>query len=85
VWAVSAAVFFAATVGGKFYTAASALLSDGAEAAGLPEGVVFGLSNLVWVGGQIGGAAGALVSPDLANDTVPTSWSRCSRCSRCSR
>ena len=71
VWAVSATVIFAAAVGGMLYTPASALLSDGAEAAGLPQGLVFGLWNLVWAGGQIGGAAGGARLADATNDTVP--------------
>ncbi len=71
VWAVSATAIFAAAVGGLLYTPASALLSDGAEAAGLPQGLVFGLWNLVWAGGQIGGAAGGARLADATNDTVP--------------
>jgi hypothetical protein len=47
------------------------LLSDGAEAAGLPQGLVFGLWNLVWAGGQIGGAAGGARLADATSDTVP--------------
>ncbi|MEV6487116.1 hypothetical protein AB0M20_00555 [Actinoplanes sp. NPDC051633] len=39
-------VIFAAAVGGKLMTPASALLSDGAEAAGLPQGLAFGLFHL---------------------------------------
>jgi MFS family permease len=71
VWAVSAAAILAAAVGGLLYTPASALLSDGAEAADLPQGLVFGLWNLVWAGGQIGGAAGGARLADATNDTVP--------------
>jgi MFS family permease len=70
VWGVSVAVIFAAGVGGMLFTPASALLSDGAEVAGLPQGLVFGLFNLVWAGGQIGGAAGGAGLADATNDTV---------------
>ena len=71
VWVVSVVVVFAAAAGGMLYTPASALLSDGAEAAGLPQGLVFGLFNLVWAAGQIGGAAGGAGLADATDDTVP--------------
>jgi MFS family permease len=71
VWVLSAVVVFAAAAGGMLYTPASALLSDGAEGAGLPQGLVFGLFNLVWAAGQIGGAAGGAGLADATDDTVP--------------
>jgi MFS family permease len=71
VWVLGVVVVFAAAAGGMLYTPASALLSDGAEAAGLPQGLVFGLFNLVWAAGQIGGAAGGAGLADATDDTVP--------------
>lgn len=71
VWLVGAAMVCGAAAGGMLYTPASALLSDGAEAAGLPQALVFGLYNMVWAGGQIGGSTGGARLADATNDTVP--------------
>ena len=64
-------VVFAAAVGGMLFAPAAALLSDGAEAAGLPQGIVFGLFNLAWAGGQVAGAAGGARVADATTDSVP--------------
>jgi MFS family permease len=53
------------------FAPASALLSDGAEDAGLPQGIVFGLFNLAWAGGQVAGAAGGAWLADATVDAVP--------------
>ncbi len=71
VWLLGVTVVFAASVGGMLFAPASALLSDGAEAAGLPQGIVFGLFNLAWAGGQVAGAAGGARLADATRDAVP--------------
>jgi MFS family permease len=70
-WLLAAVVLLAACTGGMLFAPASALLSDGAEDAGLPQGIVFGLFNLAWAGGQVGGAAGGAWLADATTDAVP--------------
>ncbi|MCW2952506.1 MAG: transporter [Conexibacter sp.] len=70
--ALLAPLVVVAAVGvGTLYTPAMALLSDGAEAAGLDQGLGFALVNLTWSGGQV---VGAVVGSGLAgatSDAVP--------------
>jgi MFS family permease len=70
-WLLAAVVLLAAGTGGMLFAPASALLSDGAEDAALPQGIVFGLFNLAWAGGQVAGAAGGAWLADATADTVP--------------
>lgn len=60
------AIVLAFVVVGSLYTPAMALLSDGAAAAGLEQGMAFGLVNLVWAGGQV---VGALAGSGVADAT----------------
>jgi DHA1 family tetracycline resistance protein-like MFS transporter len=56
---------------GSFYTPGMALISHGAEAAGLAQGLAFGLMNACWgVGALIGPAAGGALA-GAAGDTIP--------------
>ena len=55
---------------GSLYTPAMALLSDGAAAAGLAQGMAFALVNLVWAGGQVVGAVAGSGIADLSSVTV---------------
>jgi predicted MFS family arabinose efflux permease len=64
-------VILAAAVGGMLMTPASALLSDGAETAGLSQGLAFGLFNLAWAAGQGIGSAGGARFADAVSDTAP--------------
>jgi MFS family permease len=70
-WVLGAAVLLAAVTGGMLFAPASALLSHGAEDAGLAQGLVFGLFNLAWAGGQVTGAAGGGWLADTTTDAVP--------------
>ena len=70
-WLLAAVVLLSAGTGGMLFAPASALLSDGAEDAGLPQGIVFGLFNLAWAGGQVAGAAGGAWLADATVDAVP--------------
>lgn len=55
---------------GSLYTPAMALLSDGAAAAGLAQGMAFALVNLVWAGGQVVGAVAGSGIADLSSVVV---------------
>jgi predicted MFS family arabinose efflux permease len=70
-WLLAAVVLLAAGTGGMLFAPASALLSHGADDAGLPQGIVFGLFNLAWAGGQVAGAAGGGWLADATMDMVP--------------
>jgi hypothetical protein len=48
-----------------------ALLSDGAEALGIAQGLAFALSNLGWSIGQTTGAAASARLADATSDAVP--------------
>jgi MFS family permease len=56
---------------GSLYTPAMALLSDGAAAAGLEQGMAFALVNLVWAGGQVVGALAGSGLADASSYAVP--------------
>ena len=68
---LAAVVVVGAAVSGILLTPASALLSDGAEAAGAPQGLVFGLFNLAWAVGQVVGSVGGARLADATADAVP--------------
>lgn len=70
-WLLGAVVVAAAAIAGMMWAPAMALLSDGAERSGLPQGMAFGLINLAWGGGQVGGSAGGAALADATSDTVP--------------
>jgi hypothetical protein len=48
-----------------------ALLSDGAEEAGLDQGYAFGLVNLAWAVGQVVGSAGGGAAGRVGGDALP--------------
>jgi MFS family permease len=56
---------------GLAYPAAGAMISDGSEAVGLDQGYAFGLFNLAWAVGQVGGGAGSAGLAQLSSDAVP--------------
>ena len=62
------AVVAGATLAGMMWAPAMALLSDGAEAAGVSQGLAFGLVNLAWAGGQVAGSVGGSALADAASD-----------------
>jgi MFS family permease len=61
----------AVVVVGSLYTPAMALLSDGAAAAGLDQGMAFALVNLTWAGGQVLGAVAGSGVAEATSDAVP--------------
>jgi len=56
---------------GMLYTPAMAMLSDGADHAGVSQGFAFALVNLAWATGQTAGAAGSARLADATHDRVP--------------
>jgi MFS family permease len=64
-------VLAAALAYGAFYAPSMSLISDGAERAGLAQGLAFGLMNAWWAtGNAIGPAVGGALG-ELAGDAVP--------------
>ena len=59
-----------AAIAGMMWAPAMALLSDGAEAAGVAQGLAFGLVNLAWAGGQLLGTAGGSATADATSDAI---------------
>jgi MFS family permease len=58
---------------GVQYPPAGALISDGAEGAGLGQTYAFGLFNLAWAAGQVLGAAGSAGLAQASSDALPYS------------
>jgi MFS family permease len=70
-WLLGVAVVVCSALIGMLWAPAMALLSDGAERAGVAQALGFGLINLAWGGGQVGGAAGGGWLADHTTDAVP--------------
>ena len=70
-WQVILLVILAAPSVGMLWAPSMALLSDGAEALGIAQGLAFALSNLGWSIGQTAGAAGSARLADATSDAVP--------------
>ncbi len=68
---LSVLIVFAGPLIGLLYTPAMAMLSDGADHAGVAQGFAFALVNLAWATGQTAGAAGSARLADATNDHVP--------------
>ena len=47
------------------------MLSDASEALGLDQGFAFGIMNLAWAAGQVGGGAAGGALADVSADAVP--------------
>lgn len=71
VWPLAGLTVVAAAAAGIMMTPASAMLSDGAEKAGVAQGMAFGVLNLAWAGGQALGSTGGGRLADTTNDAVP--------------
>jgi MFS family permease len=63
---VVSALFF-----GVFFTTAFALLANGAEEAGLPQGMAFGLMNVAWALGAVSGPAAGGAIAAATGDWIP--------------
>jgi MFS family permease len=64
-------IVMADPVFGASYPAAGAMISDGAERAGLDQGYAFALFNLAWGMGQVAGDAGSAGLAQASSDAVP--------------
>jgi MFS family permease len=56
---------------GAFWAPAMTLLSEAAENVGADQGLAFGLVNLAWAVGMVGGAAGGGALAKATSDTAP--------------
>ncbi|WCB93633.1 hypothetical protein DSM104299_02349 [Baekduia alba] len=56
---------------GTFWAPSMSLLSESAEAVGAHQGLAFGLVNLAWAVGMVGGAAGGGALAKATSDAVP--------------
>ena len=70
-WGLGLVIVFAGPLIGMLYTPAMAMLSDGADHAGVSQGFAFALVNLAWATGQTAGAAGSARLADATDDRVP--------------
>jgi MFS family permease len=70
-WQLGLLVLLAAPLVGTLWAPSMAMLSDGAEALGIAQGLAFALSNLGWSIGQTLGNAGSARLADVTSDTVP--------------
>jgi predicted MFS family arabinose efflux permease len=70
-WTLAALVGLASVFYASFFVPGTALLSDGAEAAGLDQGFGFTLLNLAWAPGHIAGSAAGGAIADATGDAVP--------------
>jgi predicted MFS family arabinose efflux permease len=70
-WQLIALVILAAPAVGMLWAPSMALLSDGAEALGIAQGLAFALSNLGWSIGQTAGAAASARLAEATSDAVP--------------
>ena len=70
-WGLGVLIVFAGPLIGLLYTPAMAMLSDGADHAGVSQGFAFALVNLAWATGQTAGAAGSARLADATDDHVP--------------
>jgi hypothetical protein len=67
---LAALIVLGAPVVGVLWAPSMAMLSDGAEAVGLEQGLAFGLMNLTWATGQVLGDLGGASLGQAAGDTV---------------
>ena len=70
-WLLVVAIVLAGPVFGLMYTPAMALLSDGAEEAGLDQGAAAAVISLAWAIGQVIGSAAGARTAEAAGDAVP--------------
>jgi MFS family permease len=70
-WLLAPLVVLTAPGIGFLWAPSMAMLSDGAEAAGLDQALAFALVNLAWGFGQAGGAAGGGAAARATSDLLP--------------
>jgi MFS family permease len=70
-WLLALLIIAGTPAVGLLWAPSMALLSDGAEAVGLEQGLAFGLMNLTWATGQTLGDLGGARLGQAAGDAVP--------------
>jgi MFS family permease len=70
-WLLGLLIILGTPAVGLLWAPSMAMLSDGAEALGLEQGLAFGLMNLTWATGQTLGDLGGARLGQAAGDTVP--------------
>ena len=71
VWLLGALLLVAVVWLSFFWAPAAAMLSDASDSLGLDQGFAFGIMNLAWAAGQVGGGAAGGALADLTSDAVP--------------
>ncbi|HEV3001096.1 MAG TPA: MFS transporter [Solirubrobacteraceae bacterium] len=67
-WLLAVAVVVALAAAGIIWAPAMAMISEGADAAGVAQGLAFGIVNLAWAGGQVAGNAGGSATAEATSD-----------------
>ena len=70
-WLLALLIIAGTPAVGLLWAPSMAMLSDGAEAVGLEQGLAFGLMNLTWATGQTLGDLGGARLGQAAGDTLP--------------
>jgi MFS family permease len=70
-WVLALLIIAGTPAVGLLWAPSMAMLSDGAEAIGLEQGLAFGLMNLTWATGQTLGDLGGARLGQAAGDTLP--------------
>jgi MFS family permease len=70
-WLLAALIILGTPSVGLLWAPSMAMLSDGAEALGLEQGLAFGLMNLTWATGQTLGDLGGARLGQVAGDQLP--------------
>jgi MFS family permease len=70
-WLLAVLIVLGCPVIGLLWAPSMAMLSDGAEAVGLEQGLAFGLMNLTWATGQTLGDLGGARLGQAAGDELP--------------
>ncbi len=70
-WLLAGLMLAAGAAIGVLWAPSMAMLSDGAEASGLDQGLAFALVNLAWAGGQVTGSSAGGAVAQATGDAVP--------------
>src|SRR5262249_57290360 len=70
-WLLGLLIMLGTPAVGLLWAPSMAMLSDGAEALGLEQGLAFGLMNLTWATGQALGDLGGARLKQAAGDELP--------------
>ncbi len=65
---LAVAIVVALAFAGMMWAPAMAMISQGAESAGVAQGLAFGIVNLAWAGGQVAGSAGGSATAGATSD-----------------